>query len=54
MPHGRIFANVHSPTMGMVIDMGSPFLNRPVDRFLKIGTVGASRVLVEETWLAWM
>nr|ABR16919.1 unknown [Picea sitchensis] len=50
MPHGRISANVHSPTVGVVIDMGNPLLNRTVDGFLKIGTVGASRVLVEETY----
>jgi hypothetical protein len=41
------------PTVGMVIDMGNPLLNRPVDGFLKIRTVGASHVLVEETWLTW-
>jgi hypothetical protein len=50
MPHGRISANVHSPTVGVVIDMGNPLLNRTVDGFLKIGTVGASHVLVEETY----
>jgi hypothetical protein len=42
------------PTVGMVIDMGNPLLNRPVDGFLKIGIVDASCVLVEETWIAWM
>jgi len=50
MPHGRISANVHSPTVGVMIDMGNPLLNRTLDGFLKIGTVGASRVVVEETY----
>lgn len=33
-----------------MIDMGNFLLNRIVDEFLKIGTVGALRVVVEETY----
>jgi len=33
-----------------MIDMGNFLLNRTVDGFLKIGTVGALRVVVEETY----
>lgn len=50
MPHARISGSVHSPTVGVMIDMGNPLLNRTVDGFLKIGTVGASRVIAEETY----
>jgi len=50
MPHGRVSASLHSPTVGVMIDMGNPLLNRTVDGFLKIGTVGASRVVAEETY----
>ncbi|XP_057861777.1 outer envelope pore protein 16, chloroplastic [Cryptomeria japonica] len=52
MPQGRISANLNSPTVGVFVDMGHPLLNRAVDGFFKIGTVGASRVAAEEVYSA--
>ncbi|KAF8402913.1 hypothetical protein HHK36_011005 [Tetracentron sinense] len=50
MPRSRFSGSVSSPMVDVVIDMGNPFLNRTVDGFLKIGTVGATRVVAEETY----
>uniref|UniRef100_A0A0C9RHS9 TSA: Wollemia nobilis Ref_Wollemi_Transcript_19984_829 transcribed RNA sequence n=1 Tax=Wollemia nobilis TaxID=56998 RepID=A0A0C9RHS9_9CONI len=50
MPYGKLSARINSPNVGVFIDMGHPFLNQTVDGFLKIGTVGASRVFAEETY----
>lgn len=33
-----------------MIDMGNPLFNQTVEGFLKIGTMGASHVVVEETY----
>ncbi|KAH9293199.1 hypothetical protein KI387_041594, partial [Taxus chinensis] len=52
MPQGRISTNINSPTVGVFVDMGHPLLNRMVDGFLKIGSVGASRVAAEEAYSA--
>ncbi|XP_077217673.1 outer plastid envelope protein 16-1 [Tasmannia lanceolata] len=50
MPRSRFHGSFDSPKVDVVIDMGNPFLNRTVDGFLKIGTIGASRVAAEETY----
>ncbi|XP_057822835.1 outer envelope pore protein 16, chloroplastic isoform X2 [Cryptomeria japonica] len=50
MPYGTVSANVKSPTLGVFVDLGNPLLNRTVDGFMTIGTVGASRVIAEETY----
>ncbi|XP_058109680.1 outer envelope pore protein 16, chloroplastic isoform X1 [Magnolia sinica] len=50
MPRSRFSGAFASPSVDVIIDMGNPFLNRTVDGFLKIGTVGASRVAAEETY----
>ncbi|XP_025816272.1 outer envelope pore protein 16, chloroplastic-like isoform X3 [Panicum hallii] len=50
MPHGGFSGNLTSPTLDLAVDMGHPFLNRTVDGFIKIGTVGACKVAAEETF----
>ncbi|WCJ20586.1 Outer envelope pore protein 16-1 chloroplastic [Euphorbia peplus] len=50
MPHSRFGASLSSPKVDVAIDMGHPLLNHTVDGFLKIGTVGAGRVLVEDAF----
>eukprot|EP00252_Welwitschia_mirabilis_P018596 TRINITY_DN4129_c0_g1_i1.p1 TRINITY_DN4129_c0_g1~~TRINITY_DN4129_c0_g1_i1.p1 ORF type:complete len:148 (+),score=25.44 TRINITY_DN4129_c0_g1_i1:151-594(+) len=48
MPFSSISANVQSPTVGVMVDMGHPLLNRTVDGFFKIGAVGASKAIIQE------
>lgn len=50
MPSSRFQGSLSSPSIYFGIDTGSHFLNATVDGFLKIGTVGASRALAEETY----
>ncbi|XP_020107915.1 outer envelope pore protein 16, chloroplastic isoform X2 [Ananas comosus] len=50
MPRSVLVGSFTSPKMEFAIDMGNPFFNRTVDGFLKIGAVGASKVLAEETY----
>ncbi|WOL06931.1 outer envelope pore protein 16, chloroplastic [Canna indica] len=50
MPKSMFYGSISSPKIDVTVDMGNPFLNRTVDGFLKIGTVAASRVAVEETY----
>ncbi|URE45298.1 Mitochondrial import inner membrane translocase subunit Tim17 [Musa troglodytarum] len=50
MPRSVLAGSISSPKIDVVIDTGNPFLNRTVDGFLKIGTVAASKVAVEETY----
>ncbi|KAJ8505780.1 hypothetical protein OPV22_006666 [Ensete ventricosum] len=50
MPKSTFSGFITSPLISDTVDMGNPFLNRTVDGFLKIGTVAASRVAVEEAY----
>ncbi|KAK3137718.1 hypothetical protein QOZ80_5BG0456280 [Eleusine coracana subsp. coracana] len=50
MPRSGFYGSLSSPKVDFVIDMGNPFLNRTVDGFLKIGAVGACKVVAEETF----
>jgi len=50
MPHGGFSGSLKSPRLDLAVDMGHPFLNRTVDGFIKIGTVGACKVAAEETF----
>ncbi|KAI3985155.1 hypothetical protein MKX01_027241 [Papaver californicum] len=50
MPTSSFSTSLSSPKVDFAIDMGHPLLNHTVDGFLKIGTVAASRVAVEETY----
>ncbi|GJT12181.1 hypothetical protein Tco_0859223 [Tanacetum coccineum] len=50
MPSKTFMGSVSSPKVDLVVDMGSPLLNLTVDGFLKIGTVAAAKVVVEETY----
>ncbi|KAG2594490.1 hypothetical protein PVAP13_5NG010116 [Panicum virgatum] len=50
MPHGGFSGGLSSPRLDLAVDMGHPFLNRTVDGFIKIGTVGACKVAAEETF----
>ncbi|OVA05916.1 Mitochondrial inner membrane translocase subunit Tim17/Tim22/Tim23/peroxisomal protein PMP24 [Macleaya cordata] len=50
MPRSRFSGSLSSPKIDFAIDMGNPFLNLTVDGFLKIGTVAATKVVVEETY----
>ncbi|THU52819.1 hypothetical protein C4D60_Mb10t07950 [Musa balbisiana] len=50
MPRSVLAGSISSPRIDVIIDTGNPFLNRTVDGFLKIGTVAASKVAVEETY----
>ncbi|EEF29533.1 conserved hypothetical protein [Ricinus communis] len=52
MPISRFAGSLSTPKVDVVIDMGHPFLNLTVDGFLKIGTVGATRVLAEDAYYA--
>ncbi|ONK61943.1 uncharacterized protein A4U43_C08F35160 [Asparagus officinalis] len=50
MPSSGFSGLVSSRKVDVTIDLGNPFLNKTVDGFLKIGTVAASSVAVEETY----
>ena len=50
MPRARVFTHVQSPSVDVVIDMGHPFLNRTVDGFLKIGTVGFAHAAAQDIY----
>ncbi|XP_062181309.1 outer envelope pore protein 16, chloroplastic-like [Phragmites australis] len=50
MPRGGFSGSLSSPKVDVLIDMGNPFINRTVDGFLKIGAVGACKVVAEETF----
>ncbi|CAD6334752.1 unnamed protein product [Miscanthus lutarioriparius] len=50
MPLGGFSGSLRSPKIDVLIDTGNPFLNRTVDGFLKIGAVGACKVVAEETF----
>ncbi|GKF04427.1 hypothetical protein Tco_0035095, partial [Tanacetum coccineum] len=50
MPSKTFMGSVSSPKVDLVVDTGSPLLNLTVDGFLKIGTVAAAKVVVEETY----
>ncbi|RLN23605.1 outer envelope pore protein 16, chloroplastic isoform X2 [Panicum miliaceum] len=50
MPHGGFSGSLTSPKLDLAVYMGHPFLNRTVDGFIKIGTVGACKVAAEETF----
>ena len=50
MPRGGFSGSLRSPKIDVLIDTGNPFLNRTVDGFLKIGAVGACKVVAEETF----
>ncbi|KAI3981213.1 hypothetical protein MKX01_041352 [Papaver californicum] len=49
MPRSSFSSSLSTPKVDFAIDMGHPLLNHTVDGFLKIGTVAASSVAVEET-----
>ncbi|KAL8137073.1 hypothetical protein V2J09_003074 [Rumex salicifolius] len=48
MPMGSISGSLSSPRVDVVVDMGHPLLNRTVDGFLRIGTVGVVKAVAEE------
>ncbi|XP_057473776.1 outer envelope pore protein 16, chloroplastic-like isoform X1 [Actinidia eriantha] len=50
MPGTGFRGTLTSPKVDLMVDMGHPFLNLTVDGFLKIGTVGAAKTAVEETY----
>ena len=50
MPRSVFAGSMSTPTVDVVIDTGNPFLNLTVDGFLKIGSVAATRSLVEDTF----
>ncbi|XP_072976942.1 outer envelope pore protein 16, chloroplastic [Typha angustifolia] len=50
MPRSVFAGSISSPKIDFAIDMGNPFLNRTVDGFIKIGAVGACKVVAEETF----
>ncbi|CAN8315194.1 unnamed protein product [Cochlearia groenlandica] len=52
MPSSTISGTVSSPKLSVAVDMGNPFLNLTVDGFLKIGAVGVTKSLVEDTYKA--
>ncbi|KAF3552864.1 hypothetical protein F2Q69_00012102 [Brassica cretica] len=52
MPSSTFSGTVSSPKLSVAVDMGNPFLNLTVDGFLKIGAVGVTKSLVEDTYKA--
>ncbi|KAH7862326.1 hypothetical protein Vadar_003125 [Vaccinium darrowii] len=50
MPRTGFKGSLTGPRVDVMVDMGNPFLNLTVDGFLKIGTVGAAKAAVEETY----
>eukprot|EP00250_Pteridium_aquilinum_P031200 c43230_g1_i1 orf=212-655(+) len=50
MPRARVSAQVHSPSVDVFIDLGHPFLNRTLDGFLKIGTVGVAHAAAQDIY----
>ncbi|VVB01900.1 unnamed protein product [Arabis nemorensis] len=52
MPSSTFSGTVSSPKLSVAIDMGHPFLNLTVDGFLKIGAVGLTKSLAEDTYKA--
>ncbi|KAF0928197.1 hypothetical protein E2562_038109 [Oryza meyeriana var. granulata] len=50
MAHNGFSGSLTSPRFDLAVDMGHPFLNRTVDGFLKIGTVGACKVAADGTF----
>lgn len=39
MPKARVNAQIDTPTVDVLVDMGHPLLNRIVDGFVKVGGV---------------
>ncbi|KFK32251.1 hypothetical protein AALP_AA6G217900 [Arabis alpina] len=52
MPSSTLSGTVSTPKLSVAIDMGNPFLNLTVDAFLKIGAVGVTKSLAEDTYKA--
>ncbi|MFS7944769.1 hypothetical protein Hanom_Chr06g00516201 [Helianthus anomalus] len=50
MPKNTFMGSLSSPKVEVFVDMGNPLLNHTLDGFLKIGTVSAAKVAVEETY----
>ncbi|KAK6926968.1 hypothetical protein RJ641_008687 [Dillenia turbinata] len=50
MPWSSFQGSLSTPKVDVIVDTGSPFLNRTVDGFLKIGAVAAMRTAAEETY----
>jgi hypothetical protein len=52
MPSSTFSGTVSTPKLSVAVDMGNPFLNLTVDAFLKIGAVGVTKSLAEDTYKA--
>nr|XP_043621086.1 outer envelope pore protein 16, chloroplastic-like [Erigeron canadensis] len=50
MPRKTFMGSISSPKVDIFVDTGNPLLNHTLDGFLKIGTVAAAKVAVEETY----